>query len=122
MPETVKARRSARAEQGSARFSPTFHLLGCRMVSLRERCAFHEAGHAVAAITFGIPIIAVTIAADTPHLHRAHYRAPHDCGKQDVQPGYPIKYQIEQLARARVDPMRVFKYHQYRPAARRASS
>ncbi len=38
--------------------------------------------------------------------------------KQDVQPGDPIKYQIEQLARARVDPMCIFKYHQYRPAAR----
>jgi hypothetical protein len=38
--------------------------------------------------------------------------------KQDAQPGNPIKYQIEQLVRARVDPMRVFKYHRYRSAAR----
>jgi hypothetical protein len=34
----------------------------------------------VAAITFAIPIIAVTIADDRAHLHRGHYRAPHDCG------------------------------------------
>jgi hypothetical protein len=42
-------------------------------VNLRERRAIHESGHAVAAIMFGIPIIAVSIAADRPHLHRWHY-------------------------------------------------
>jgi hypothetical protein len=41
-----------------------------------ERAAYHEAGHCAAAIAFGIPIIAVTIVADVPHVHRARYRAP----------------------------------------------
>jgi hypothetical protein len=44
-------------------------------MSLRQRCAMHEAGHCVAAITFGIPLVSVTI-EHRPHLHRAHYRAP----------------------------------------------
>jgi hypothetical protein len=57
---------------------------GCRMVGLRERCAFHEAGHATAGLAYGIPIVAVTIAAETPHLHRAHYRAPHDLGLETL--------------------------------------
>jgi hypothetical protein len=57
---------------------------GCRMVGLRERCAFHEAGHAAAALAYGIPIVAVTIAAETPHLHRAHYRASHDLGLETL--------------------------------------
>ena len=26
----------------------------------------------------------MTIAADTPHLHRPHYRAPHDCGLETI--------------------------------------
>jgi hypothetical protein len=38
--------------------------------SLIERISIHEAGHAVAALAFGIPIIAVSITDDTPHLHR----------------------------------------------------
>ena len=50
------------------------------MVSLRLRCATHEAGHATAALAFAIPIIRVSIADGNPHLHRACYRAPHDCG------------------------------------------
>ena len=45
------------------------------MMSFRERCAFHESGHAVAAITYGVPILAVTI-EDRPHLHRGQYHAP----------------------------------------------
>ncbi len=49
------------------------------MVSLRERTAIHESGHAVAALTFGIPIISVSIAEDRPHLRRGRYRA-HDEG------------------------------------------
>ena len=60
-------------------------LLGCRILyqsngwsgmSLRERCAYHEAGQATAALTFAIPIIAIGIADDRPHLHRGHYHAP----------------------------------------------
>jgi hypothetical protein len=48
-------------------------------VNLHERRAIHEAGHATAALTFGIPIIHVTI-ADAPHLHRGRYDPPHDVG------------------------------------------
>jgi hypothetical protein len=43
-------------------------------MDLRRRCATHEAGHAVAALAFAIPIIRVTIAEDMPHLHRGRYR------------------------------------------------
>jgi hypothetical protein len=45
-------------------------------MSLRVRCAYHEAGHVTAALAFAIPIIRVTIADGTPHLHRARYHAP----------------------------------------------
>ena len=45
------------------------------MVSLRCRTAIHEAGHTAAAITFGIPIISVSIEADPPHLFRDRYQA-----------------------------------------------
>jgi hypothetical protein len=43
----------------------------------RECSAFHEAGHAVAALHFRIPIIGVVLDAldgDTPHFHRGRYR------------------------------------------------
>jgi hypothetical protein len=30
-------------------------------MSLQERCAYHKSGHAVAALTFGIPIITVKL-------------------------------------------------------------
>ncbi len=48
--------------------------------TLLERAAHHEAGHCLAAITFAIPIISVTIDDDVPHMHRGRYRPPHDCG------------------------------------------
>jgi hypothetical protein len=41
-------------------------------MDLRRRCATHEAGHAVAALAYAIPI---SIANDMPHLHRGRYRA-----------------------------------------------
>ena len=44
-------------------------------VSLRERIATHEAGHTVAAITYGVPIISVTV-EDRPHMRRGRYHAP----------------------------------------------
>jgi hypothetical protein len=44
--------------------------------SLLERICFHEAGHVACAIAYGVPLISVTIEADRPHLHRAHYRPP----------------------------------------------
>ena len=40
-----------------------------------RRVATHEAGHTVAAITYGVPIISVTV-KDRPHLHRGRYHAP----------------------------------------------
>jgi hypothetical protein len=45
-------------------------------MSLQRRICFHEAGHTTAAICYAVPIISVTVNADTPHLHRARYRAP----------------------------------------------
>ena len=38
--------------------------------------------------------------------------------EQDRQPRYPIDRQVEQLARGRVDPMRVLEDHQDGPAPR----
>jgi hypothetical protein len=46
--------------------------------SLRERMATHEASHATAALILGVPIVGIRM--DPPHMHRGHYRAPHDCG------------------------------------------
>jgi hypothetical protein len=43
-------------------------------MSLLERIAYHESGHAVACIVFGIPIIDVNI--NSARLHRDDYRAP----------------------------------------------
>jgi hypothetical protein len=41
---------------------------------------YHESGHVTAALAYAIPVISVSIDNDTPHLHRARYRAPHDLG------------------------------------------
>jgi hypothetical protein len=45
--------------------------------SLRERKSVHEAGHCVAAITYGVEIVSVTV-EDRPHPHmrRGRYHAP----------------------------------------------
>jgi hypothetical protein len=48
------------------------------MFSQRQRTAYHEAGHVVAALTFGAPIISVTITAYVPHMHRARWRSDND--------------------------------------------
>ena len=48
------------------------------MISFRERVATHEAGHCVAALTFGIPILSVTI-DPPPNMHRGAYKAEHAC-------------------------------------------
>jgi hypothetical protein len=53
---------------------------GLRKMDLRRRCAVHESGHATAALAFGIPLVSVSIADGNPHVRRACYRAPHDCG------------------------------------------
>jgi hypothetical protein len=45
-----------------------------------RRTSVHEAGHAVAAITYAVPIISVSIDAATPHLLRGRYLPPHDVG------------------------------------------
>jgi hypothetical protein len=45
-------------------------------MTLMERIAHHEAGHAVACIVYSIPIIDVRIDTEMPALHRADYRAP----------------------------------------------
>jgi hypothetical protein len=47
---------------------------------VRQRAAYHEAGHCAAALAYGIPIISVSIHTDMPHMHRGRYRAPHDAG------------------------------------------
>jgi hypothetical protein len=54
------------------------------MASLRERCAYHESAHVTAALVLGVPVISVSIDNDTPHMHRARYRAPHDCGLETI--------------------------------------
>jgi hypothetical protein len=48
----------------------------------RRRAAFHEAGHALAALRLDIPFKFVTIAADNPCIRRAHYRPRHDRGAE----------------------------------------
>jgi hypothetical protein len=53
-------------------------------VSLSERIAVHEAGHAVVALTCAIPIISVSIDAVTPHFHRGGYRTAPDIGLESV--------------------------------------
>jgi hypothetical protein len=35
-------------------------------------------------LAYSIPIISVSIAADTPHLHRARYRAPRGLGLETL--------------------------------------
>jgi hypothetical protein len=50
------------------------------MMSVRTRAAYHEASHAVAALTFAIPVHHVTIDSATPHLLRGRYRPPAGIG------------------------------------------
>jgi hypothetical protein len=45
------------------------------VVSFRERLATHEAGHVVGALTYGIPLVSVTITG-LPHALCASYRPP----------------------------------------------
>ena len=47
-------------------------------MSLRERIATHEAAHCLVAITYGIPILSVTV-DDAPHLHRGACPAAQPC-------------------------------------------
>jgi hypothetical protein len=49
------------------------------VVGFRERVATHEAGHCVAALAYGIPILSVTI-DNAPNMHRGAYKAAHACG------------------------------------------
>jgi ATP-dependent Zn protease len=46
--------------------------------AMRKRLAIHESGHAIAAITLGLPIVAVTIADGDPHVHRGVYKQTPD--------------------------------------------
>ncbi len=46
-----------------------------------RRAAIHEAGHAVACVLLGIPMVAVTI-TDGSYLYRGRYRAPRHLGAQ----------------------------------------
>jgi hypothetical protein len=52
------------------------------MVSLLERRAFHESGRVTASLVHGVGIVAVCL--NPPHMHRAYYRAPHDCGLETI--------------------------------------
>jgi hypothetical protein len=54
------------------------------MMSLLKRIAYHESGHAVAALTFGMPIIRVTIDADPPHCHRGRWRSGSDMALANI--------------------------------------
>ena len=44
--------------------------------SLAERIVYHEAGHAVAALAFGVPIIRVIVDSAAPAMHRGRYKPP----------------------------------------------
>jgi hypothetical protein len=111
------------------------------MVSLRERISYHEAAHAIACLSFGIPIIFVTVATDTPHLLRGHYRPPPGigleamcilalagpageeffCGPINEDAGR-VDHQMarEYLAHAGFDPLRIgVEFNRYRDAAER---
>jgi hypothetical protein len=46
------------------------------MADQLQRIAIHEVGHCVAAVTYGVSIVSVSINRDLPHLHRGRYRAP----------------------------------------------
>jgi hypothetical protein len=110
-------------------------------MSLQERCAYHESGHAVAALTFGIPIITVTIENDRPHLHRGRYHVSDAdlglesmmtlclagpeaekefCGPIDDGSGQ-TDYQMarEYLARSIANPLQAAADSRYRDAAQR---
>jgi hypothetical protein len=65
---------------GIIQYQPEMNSAPVRPASFSERAAYHEAEHCAAALAYGIPIISVSIDADTPHLHRGRNRAPHDCG------------------------------------------
>jgi hypothetical protein len=43
---------------------------------LQRRRAFHEAGHVVCALAYGIPILAASIADNHSHMLRGRYRPP----------------------------------------------
>ena len=45
------------------------------VIGFRERVATHEAGHCVAALTYGIPLVHVSIVGH-PHAQCANYRPP----------------------------------------------
>ena len=49
-----------------------------------EHVAYHESGHTIAAINFGIPIIRVTIADGQPHLHRGTYQQRRDLAVENL--------------------------------------
>jgi hypothetical protein len=48
-----------------------------------KRAAYHEAGHCLGAIAYGVPIISVTV-SPSPHMLRAHYHAPADIGLEAI--------------------------------------
>ena len=50
---------------------------------MAKRAAYHEAGHCLGAIAYGVPIISVTI-SPSPHMLRAHYDAPADIGLEAI--------------------------------------
>ena len=66
--------------------------------------AVHEAGHAVAAITFAIPIISVSIDAATPHLHHARYQPQHSAGLETLAVMFLAGPAAEQLFCGSIEP------------------
>ena len=69
-----------------------------------RRTALHEAGHAVAALTFAIPIISVSIDAATPHLHHARYQPQHDAGLETLAVMFLAGPSAEQLFCGSIEP------------------
>ena len=66
--------------------------------------AVHEAGHAVAALTFAIPIISVSIDAATPHLHHARYQPQHSAGLETLAVMFLAGPSAEQLFCGSIEP------------------
>ncbi len=98
-------------------------LSDCAELARTARSAMRLAGHAVAAFTFGIPIISVTIAEEKPHLRRGRYRAHarlRPCGRiDDGDDKFDLETARDYLAREFAPLRAAAEIARYRDAAQR---